>query len=330
MDEVEEDQIDLTKLLDFLQCPECGGDLFQSTNNKIVCSNCEDFYPIIDGCPVLLRLSNKVFSTSSYKHAERLGKGKRSKPVSLLKKIVPTASVNLSSRRVLSMMNERLSNRSCSAKPRVLVVGAGTQRQELLKLLDPQEQFDILFSDIDIHADMDLVCDAHDLPFKTSSFDAVITTAVLEHVLYPEIVSAEIERVLQPGGLLYSELPFMQQVHEGAYDFTRFTLSGHRRLFKHIREFDSGLVAGPGTGLVWSIEHFCLVFISNKKLRLMMKFVIRLLFGWIKYSDYLLKNNPAAFDAASCTFLYGEKMSYALSDSELVDSYKGAQSLRHN
>jgi hypothetical protein len=31
----------------------------------------------------------------------------------------------------------------------------------------------------------------------------------------------------------------MQQVHEGAYDFTRYTLSGHRRLFNGFTETSS-------------------------------------------------------------------------------------------
>jgi len=57
-------------------------------------------------------------------------------------------------------------------------------------------------------------------------FDAVWIQAVLEHVLDPVRVVAEIHRVLRPGGLVYSEIPFMQEVHEGAYDFTRFRLSG--------------------------------------------------------------------------------------------------------
>src|SRR5207237_664581 len=35
----------------------------------------------------------------------------------------------------------------------------------------------------------------------------------------------------EPLVLVLGDTPFMQQVHEGAYDFTRFALSGHRWLF---------------------------------------------------------------------------------------------------
>jgi SAM-dependent methyltransferase len=54
-----------------------------------------------------------------------------------------------------------------------------------------------------------------------------ISIPLLEHVMDPGRVMREIVRVTEPGGLLYSEVPFMQQVHEGAHDFERFTLSGH-------------------------------------------------------------------------------------------------------
>lgn len=45
----------------------------------------------------------------------------------------------------------------------------------------------------------------------------------------PWVVAEEITRVLKEGDFVYSEVPFLQAVHEGAYDFTRFTLGGASR-----------------------------------------------------------------------------------------------------
>lgn len=95
----------------------------------------------------------------------------------------------------------------------------------------------------------EIFCDGHDLPFRDGTFDAVIVQAVLEHVLDPHRCVAEIHRVLQPDGLVYSETPFMQQVHMKGVDFTRYTHVGHRRLFREFAELESGVVAGPGTAL---------------------------------------------------------------------------------
>jgi SAM-dependent methyltransferase len=181
-----------------------------------------------------------------------------------------------------------------------------------------------------VGADVDLFCDGHDLPFEDGVFDAVITTAVLEHVLYPERVAKEIHRVLKFNGLLYSELPFMQQVHEGAYDFTRYTLSGHRRLFNGFSELESGMIAGPATALVWAIEHFALSFSEKHRIRTVFKCIIRTLFSWIKHFDRILVHRPAAMDGASCTYFLGRrKAEKYVADKDIVAGYFGAKQMKH-
>lgn len=109
---------------------------------------------------------------------------------------------------------------------------------------------------------VDILADAHSVPFKSGLFDLVIIQAVLEHVLNPEKVVSEISRVLRPEGVVYAETPFMQQVHEGPYDFTRFTESGHRYLFKNFSQIRSGVTAGAGSSLLWSLDFFSRVFLE--------------------------------------------------------------------
>ncbi len=209
-------------------------------------------------------------------------------------------------------------------------MGGGNQKRDLDRLMSEYSNIKLIYSDVDVNADVDLFCDAHDLPFQDQVFHGIITTAVLEHVLYPEKVVSEMHRVLKDGGVIYSEIPFMQQVHEGAYDFTRYTLSGHRRLFNYFSEISSGLVAGPGTVLVWSIEHFALCFTGNNTSRLLTKAMVRLVFSWLKYFDYLFKNNPQALDGASCTYFLGKKSTEkVVSDQMIIERYKGANNLRH-
>lgn len=48
--------------------------------------------------------------------------------------------------------------------------------------------------------------DAHKLPFKDESFDLVICTEVLEHVINPQGVIAEIKRVLKKDGIAIIEM----------------------------------------------------------------------------------------------------------------------------
>ena len=51
-------------------------------------------------------------------------------------------------------------------------------------------------------------------------------------------------RVLKNNGLVYSEIPFMQQIHMGKNDFVRYTASGHRFLFKKFEKIKIG-TSGP-------------------------------------------------------------------------------------
>ena len=118
----------------------------------------------------------------------------------LLQRFIPKSSVNLASKRVLRNLRGLLLQKTPAI---VLVVGGGCQRKWLDERMGCGDSIQVIYSDIDSGADVDLFCDGHDLPFINGFFDAVITTAVLEHVLYPERVAAEITRVLKEGGLLY-------------------------------------------------------------------------------------------------------------------------------
>lgn len=74
-------------------------------------------------------------------------------------------------------------------------------------------------------ADIDLVADSHRLPLRTASVEAVICTAVLEHVYCPPLVVREIHRVLKPGGLLIGNCSFLEAEHfDSQYHHTHLGL----------------------------------------------------------------------------------------------------------
>jgi len=139
------------------------------------------------------------------------------------------------------------------ARPVVLVIGGATVGCGTSALYDDRD-IEVVGSDVFSSGHTALVADAHKLPFHDATFDGIWIQAVLEHVLAPATVAAEIHRVLKPNGLVYAETPFMQQVHERAYDFSRFTRSGHRWLFREFEEIEAGAVTGPGVALLWSIR----------------------------------------------------------------------------
>ncbi len=271
----------------------------------------------------MIRGDNEVFPRESYStNARRLSNSWST----YLAPLIPSRSVNMTFRRNLRAFAATLSR---SADASVLVIGAGSQKRWLDAFFGSYPRVRVVYSDIDVDALVDLFCDAHDLPFRDAIFDGVVASAVLEHVLYPERVAAEVQRVLSNGGHVYSELPFLQQVHEGAYDFTRYTLSGHRRLLNHFREVSSGVVAGPGTVLAWSLEHFALSLAPHRSLRTVIRASVRFLFFWLKYFDYLIGQSGLAVDGASCTYFLGVKEDSLTPDREIVARYAGSNAFRH-
>jgi SAM-dependent methyltransferase len=303
------------QLQDLWCCPRCRAEGLARGGGALHCSTCGADFPVVRGRPVLLVPDHPLFPPVAYAQTPA-----RPSAPSRLRGL--GASVNLSFDRCIEDLAARLPDRAT-----VLLLGAGAQTGQLRRRLPPPHR--VVATDIDAAADVDAWADAHRLPFRGGAFDAVITTAVLEHVMRPEDSMAEISRVLRPAGLVYSEIPFMQQVHEGAYDFTRYTLAGHRRLAAGFDEISSGATAGPGTALVWSIEHFALA-LGGGRARRTTKALTRIAFGWLAQLDRLLAQRPAALDGASCTYFYGiRRAGPAVPDEAIIAGYRGAQALRH-
>lgn len=76
----------------------------------------------------------------------------------------------------------------------------------------------------------DVVYGGGTLPFRNGAFDTVLSVQVLEHTPRPEILVAEMSRVLAPDGLLILTAPFQFRLHEQPNDYFRFSPHGLRRL----------------------------------------------------------------------------------------------------
>jgi len=200
----------------------------------------------------------------------------------------------------------------------VLVVGGGTNGHGLPVYDDD----DIKVIAFDIYASRltQFIADAHRIPLADASVDGVIIQAVLEHVLDPWRVVAEIHRVLRPGGVVYSETPFLQQVHEGPYDFTRFTESGHRWLFRDFDLIESGPIGGPGLLLVWTLDYLVRGLTRNQKVGQRTRRMTR----WLERIDRRIPEAHRS-DAASAVYFLGRRSETTLTPREIIASYKGAQ-----
>jgi SAM-dependent methyltransferase len=309
-------------LVPLLSCPACRSAV-EAQDSLLRCSNAQcrfggdGAFPMASGQPVLVDFDRSILSEEDV-----LGSGGES-PVdrgnprsvrrSVTQALLPSNSVAADNARRLLALAKRDSGR-----PLLLIVGGASPGDGTAALYEDQA-IDVIGFDIYASPLTQLIADAHRIPIADGCIDAVWIQAVLEHVLDPSAVVSELYRVLKPDGLVYAETPFMQQVHEGPYDFTRFTQSGHRWLFKRFEEIDSGPALGPAAQLVWSIDYFFRGLFRSVKAG----GAAKLMFFWLKYFDRLLDRRHA-IDGASAVFFLGRKSDRELRPRDMVAYYKGA------
>ncbi len=305
-----------------LRCPICKARL-ELHGEEYHCKNpdCFFLFPIINGIPILIDEEHSLFSINDFVNQHKTTfYGSQSKLAQAVNEFLPDISRNLKSRRNYNKFAKLLLSQSST--PRVLVIGGsilGGGMEAILRY----PCIELVDSDVTFGPRTALICDAHGLPFEDNSLDGVIVQAVLEHVVDPWQCVEEIHRVLKGDGLVYAETPFMQQVHGGRYDFTRFTHLGHRRLFRKFEEIDSGAVGGPGMALAWSYRYFLLSFTSSSFLRRLIGAFVRLTSFYLTYFDYLLIDKAGTLDAASGYYFMGRKSDHILSEKDLIKLYKG-------
>jgi len=63
----------------------------------------------------------------------------------------------------------------------------------------------------------------HVLPLKSSQFDTIICSDVLEHIRKPNLLWKEMSRTIKTNGVLIMNVPFFYWLHEEPFDFYRYT-----------------------------------------------------------------------------------------------------------
>ncbi len=305
-----------------LRCPKCKAKL-ELLGEEYQCENpdCNLSFPIINGIPILIDEDHSVFSIDDFVNQrnstfyQSLNKLERA-----VMRFAPQISRKIKSRENFNKLAKLLLDQSST--PKVLVIGGSILGQGM-EAITLHSCIELVDSDVTFGPRTILVCDAHNIPFRDDSFDGVIVQSVLEHVVDPWQCVEEIHRVLKEDGVVYAETPFMQQVHMGRYDFTRFTHLGHRRLFRKFEEIDSGAVSGPAMALAWSYRYFLFSFTTSSFLRRLIGVFVRLTAFFLKYLDYLLIDKAGTLDAASAYYFIGRKSNRVLSDKDLIKLYKG-------
>jgi SAM-dependent methyltransferase/uncharacterized protein YbaR (Trm112 family) len=320
-----------------VRCPRTINPLVPTAPDRLMCEDSGQVYPVVNRIPILLDHERSIWRDNDYLPSSR---GPHDSPAwepprwsafsqAVLRRIsrwAPPTRTPASRIRYESLATHLRASQH-DRRPTVLVVGGARIGSGSLALLEAPD-IAVVETDIAVGPRTQVVCDAHALPFDEGTFDAVVCQAVLEHVADPVAVATEVRRVLRPRGFVYSEVPFMLQVHGGAYDFTRFTYMGHRRLWRWFDEVDSGLHGGPAMALAWSIQYFLRAFPRRRRARGIMFVVAGGLLSWLPLLDSVLAKRRAAYDAAAGSFFLGRLAKAPISDRELVTLYRGGTRLQ--
>ncbi len=163
-------------LYTILACPVCKGDLLRE-GDKLICQSCERAYPIVNGVPVLL--PDGSVPETEYQH-------------------------ELEVRTDYGLWIPPLVIRSLPRSAIILNLGAGNQKQDLPN---------VIRMDVTLTPYVDVVGDAHALPFRPGVFDFIFSLAVIEHLRQPFLAAQEMFNALRNGGYVYGDCNFVFAYH---------------------------------------------------------------------------------------------------------------------
>lgn len=158
--------------------------------------------------------------------------------------------------------------------------------------------------DICPHGNVDVIGDAHWLPFADASFDGAIYQAVFAHLRNPFQAAAEIIRVLKPGGLVWCTAPYAHPLSLAPRDYFRFSADGLRAIFDGLTVVELTACGGSFRVISRFAENTVDALLPGK-----VGSAARLAVAWslqpFKYlDDWLVQRNPGC---ASAFFIVAQK-----------------------
>jgi SAM-dependent methyltransferase len=156
-------------------------------------------------------------------------------------------------------------------------------------------------------AGVDIVADAHRLPFRAGVFTRVECDAVLEHVACPEQVMREIERVLAPGGFAHVVAPFCHPFHEYPKDFRRFTPDGLKQMAAGLEVVAEGWRTGPSATMSVFLLEYAKLLLPWRAWRAFAHGVLGWLLFPLRYLDLVLFRSPYAGRMGNHCYLWLRK-----------------------
>ncbi|MBN1373026.1 MAG: methyltransferase domain-containing protein [Anaerolineaceae bacterium] len=192
-------------LYEILACPTCKTSVQKVGTEQLICKTCKTTYPIINGVPVLFPDG----IVPSIQHESGL---------------LVRQSYDPWVHRVIlqSLLDDQI----------VLDIGSGNMGVD-----DPC----IIRMDVGLSPFVDVVGDAHYLPFLPETFDYIFSLAVFEHLKNPFLAARSIFETLKNGGYIYHECNFIYAYHGYPHHYFNATLQGMESVFADFKPLCKGI-----------------------------------------------------------------------------------------
>ena len=191
-------------LYSLLACPTCKVHVTRQ-GETLTCPQCRRAYPIVRGVPILLP-DGSVPSTE-YQH-------------------------DLLVRPNYHPWIHQVVMRSLPADAVIIDLGAGN-----LTLNLPN----VIRMDVTLTPYVDVVGDAHMMPFLPETFDFVFSLAVIEHLRQPFVAAQEMFNSLRNGGYVYGDCNFVFAYHGYPHHYFNTSQQGLEQVFSPFEKMRSGV-----------------------------------------------------------------------------------------
>jgi SAM-dependent methyltransferase len=186
-----------TGLLKQLACPRCGKTIRSVSPVQLICTNCGKKIPVEKGIPLFTPVPPGMLAAPKIERGPEEGSPWRQANWRFLEKVVAILP------------------------KRAVILDFGAGHGDFSAVL---QKFKVVALDVYPYDEVDIVCDLQKaVPFKRTSFDAIVLMNVLEHIQNPERLIKTLSTLLRPGGLLIVAVPFMLKLHQLPYDFYRYS-----------------------------------------------------------------------------------------------------------
>jgi SAM-dependent methyltransferase len=142
--------------------------------------------------------------------------------------------------------------------------------------------------DIQPKPGVDVVCDIHDLPDSLGRFDAIVCNAVLQYCRNPRRVADEFHRVLELGGYLFVDAPWVQPFCPDKPDLFRFSEDALKSIFSSFEIIEIGPSIRSGSAFAMLGVYVAGTLTSNKYVNYALRSAATFIlypFRWIRTAE---------------------------------------------